>query len=113
MATDISEKLMSTPVEHNAGSLDLMVHTGLFDIDGREIMIGDICTPVRGFYSQKKYKDFTAKLVWVSPALTWKWSDGYINPFPVQNAEHFRVIDAKKTKVPRVNEEPAPSYPAH
>lgn len=70
-----------------------MEHTGVFDIDGREIKVGDICAPVRGFYSQKKYKHFRAKLIWIPPMLTWEWSDGYVNPFPVQNPQNFRVVE--------------------
>jgi len=68
--------------------------TGIKDIDGREILVGDTCKPVKGHYSMKKYKGLTATLVWKPPMLTWLWSDGYLNPVPVQNPQNFRVIEA-------------------
>ena len=71
------------------------METGIVDIDGRTINVGDVCIPVRGFYSQKRFKGYTATLVWIPPMLTWKWSDGYVNPVPVQNPGNFRVVDPK------------------
>ena len=71
------------------------MNTGLIDIDGRAINVGDTCKPIRGHYSMRKYKDLTAKLVWKPPMLTWLWSDGYLNPVPVMNPQNFRVVDSQ------------------
>jgi hypothetical protein len=69
--------------------------TGLLDIDGGKIRIGDTCKPVKRHYSMKKYKNLTATLVWRSPMLTWLWSDGYLNPVPVMNPQNFRIIESE------------------
>jgi len=79
---------------------ELAMDTGLIDIDGRPICIGDRCKPVKGHYSMKKYKDITAQLVWRSPMLTWLWSDGYLNPMPVMNPQNFRVLDISTNTTP-------------
>lgn len=65
--------------------------SGIFDADGREIRIGDMCIPVRGPYADKRHKGSFAVLEWRSPMLCWRWNDGYVNAYPAKTSNNWRV----------------------
>lgn len=67
--------------------------SGVFDADGREIRIGDMCIPVRGPYSDKRHKGRYAVLVWKAPMLCWRWDDGYVNVYPTKTTDNWKVLE--------------------
>ena len=65
---------------------------GLRDADGRELLVGDECQAIRGWASHKKFKGLTATVVYKDGFFAWKWSDGYMNPYPICVPQNWRVI---------------------
>ena len=72
--------------------------TSLHDAAGQKLYEGQIVKPVRGFYSQKRFKDFTAEIVWHQRMWSLKWIDNYLNPLPLMNEGHFQILRHRREK---------------
>ena len=66
--------------------------TSFTDIDGAEVYQGDHLIPIRGHYSQKKYKALHVTVEWSRSMFILHWSDGYKNPFPITDLSNCRIV---------------------
>lgn len=72
--------------------IEIGTPTGLCDVDGMEIRLGDKLKAIKGPWTIKPFDKLTVEVIYHSGFFCFLWSDKYRNPGPILASHNWKII---------------------